>query len=713
MQSKGWCFHKLDNLFEAFRENPGVLSYINQLDWTQRRLLDHSPCSKESTCVANSVDMDNYPTQHTDPNCNCKMIGADYEKVVKIIEKGQIPLISIQTNNGDISLSVEPRRYSSRYIAISHVWADGLGNPKENALPECQLRRLKNYLDNLPVSRENPIFNLGPYTLDPLRLRISKSAHNRNRFWMDTLCIPVKNEHEHLRNKSIAQMAMIYALCVQVLVLDKTLDRSVASSTEVLARILCSSWMERSWTLQEGYLGTECVYQFVDFSLSPMHEWNTSGDQNYKTSSTIFSTPQGEEKRIFRELYKSLWNKLLAEWSMNRKGKARWRNFLDPNESPAHFMQSWNELAIRSTTYAQDTHLILGNLLGFKMNFLECQDEETIMETIFTAHTWTSTNLPMSILFNNGRRVKSTKDHKNRWVPAAPSRYLLKNKMASLSIRIGHNGMRINRIEQEKILVALKVMTPTTISTITVGNTSAIIQVHHSCLESDEFNFEKYWGTCLILETPVLTPGMRCAAALCYVSCKMGNWKIDQRDDDPFIKLPFRLHGPDMTLVYHSPVFIYVPRLTSAQQHVDNIKGSDSTFWYFPMFSTFWHFPMFSTAVLGYGKKTPSVVLLIYLDIPIEPPTQFSHSVRRSQRNTAIQFKHFYLITALSTLSVVILIFVYAKVHNHPLTLSADNGVASMLLSMSFMIPLVIFLFSFVRRYDPIYYWIWERSFSV
>ena len=32
---------------------------------------------------------------------------------------------------------------NSRCVAISHVWADGLGNSTDNILPECQVSRIQ------------------------------------------------------------------------------------------------------------------------------------------------------------------------------------------------------------------------------------------------------------------------------------------------------------------------------------------------------------------------------------------------------------------------------------------------------------------------------------------------------------------------------------------------------------------------------------------
>jgi hypothetical protein len=128
------------------------------------------------------------------------------------------------------------------YVAISHVWAHGLGNPRENALPTCQLLALNTKLSRLGSN---------PYQL----------------FWMDTLCIPVTPAN--LRKQIIDSMASIYAMADCVLVLGACLMS--LSGTDLIdnsiSYILCCVWMRRSWTLQERLLSRRCIFQFRDEAL--------------------------------------------------------------------------------------------------------------------------------------------------------------------------------------------------------------------------------------------------------------------------------------------------------------------------------------------------------------------------------------------------------------------------------------------------------------
>lgn len=103
-----------------------------------------------------------YETKHVTVDCECSLISVPYDRLIQIIRDGGIPLLSINDDNG----AVQPRRievYScgrnAMYTAISHIWIDGLGNPKENGVPLCQSARLKaqflalrNIFEHLDVS---------------------------------------------------------------------------------------------------------------------------------------------------------------------------------------------------------------------------------------------------------------------------------------------------------------------------------------------------------------------------------------------------------------------------------------------------------------------------------------------------------------------------------------------------------------------------------
>lgn len=85
-------------------------------------------------------------------------------------------------------------------------------------------------------------------------------------FWMDTLCVPVSDEHKELRKQTINQMREIYEGADRVLLLDSWLEELSLSSSiyEKATRICLSNWQHRLWTLQEGVLAQQLSIQFKD-----------------------------------------------------------------------------------------------------------------------------------------------------------------------------------------------------------------------------------------------------------------------------------------------------------------------------------------------------------------------------------------------------------------------------------------------------------------
>ena len=112
---------------------------------------------------------------------------------------------------------------------------------------------------------------------------------------MDTFCIPRGKDYRETRLKAIDQMAMVFASASYVLILDTTLSptsypkmspvdmfdplaigvdpiqplyirdsRSYHLATQVRARIMCSPWAGRGWTLQEAVLAHDTRFALND-----------------------------------------------------------------------------------------------------------------------------------------------------------------------------------------------------------------------------------------------------------------------------------------------------------------------------------------------------------------------------------------------------------------------------------------------------------------
>ncbi|KAI0749838.1 hypothetical protein C8Q80DRAFT_1164244 [Daedaleopsis nitida] len=251
---RGWCDSELGLLdhHELF-----VASLLER-----PRARSHSSCT-DRLCYAYQTDEATYQTAHVDEGCTCDFVGAQTEELTDVLSQGNVPAVVI-TENLEV-LVVRSDQYP--YIAISHVWADGLGNPRDNALPACQLRRLREFVSALHGT-QSPT---SPAEYGTLAAKArSGFAHTPTStplgpvtpvaLWIDTLCVPVHPIAKTYRKKAIELMGRTYNDARAVLVLDRELEivnSATAAFLELGIRILCSGWMKRLWTFQEATLASE------------------------------------------------------------------------------------------------------------------------------------------------------------------------------------------------------------------------------------------------------------------------------------------------------------------------------------------------------------------------------------------------------------------------------------------------------------------------
>lgn len=231
----GWCPNEIFMLSKEFDNTGLVFASVLKRPFSDK--LSHKMCNDER-CLALQTSEDDYETKHEDGCTSCTNIIIDQRKICLILKDGGIPVVYIPIfpEDGEPP-KVRTTDYnvnSLDYIAISHVWAHGLGNPKTNALPSCQLLRLKSL-------SAKPMFT-------------TKGSFQQPAFWIDTLCIPVNPQFKAMRKLAIARLAATYRQARQVLVLDADLQPCSrrCSRTELATRIVCSGWLRRLWTLQES-----------------------------------------------------------------------------------------------------------------------------------------------------------------------------------------------------------------------------------------------------------------------------------------------------------------------------------------------------------------------------------------------------------------------------------------------------------------------------
>jgi len=465
MLDAGWCPYWTKIYCERFP--PAVIYCLSGL---RRSRHDHGACSLDQPCAIYDVDYNNYETKHA-VGCQrqtCLFKGPDVKQLESIVAKGGIPLIrfskkikpedgqlpSVQLDDATIprgnpgtadgaviEIDVVEHTFGRPFIAISHVWAGGLGHFGANTLPQCQLRFLyerarqceqKRYgLDIFSSVRElmrehteeNPWLKAMNRMADKIlldwfpRFILGATAEDTSTLylWIDTLCIPADpavTNLWHLKRKAIDKMAQIYALAMHVLVIDETvqtLSCKENSNIAIAGMLMTCPWMSRCWTFQEACLSREFSFLLQDQLINP-RKWRLAEQQIDISGRTGFSV-ENSLMREFLSIFRGMPD-VLNEGA----------HYAHQNHPLSQFILVWNGLAIRRTSLPEDTHGILAVLLGLSVQEIFLgqsgtpRDPSQRMLAILRAqHT-----LPLSMLYfpypENTPLCEGCK-----WVPRFPS----------------------------------------------------------------------------------------------------------------------------------------------------------------------------------------------------------------------------------------------------------------------------------------------------
>ena len=228
----GWCPSEISLVQEGLDDTSGA--FASQIS-RGRLEANHSQCSVNK-CLAFDFVTEQYSTKH-DIGCQgCQHVGIDGRELSSILRRERAPRAVLQLANSNQTPSIKlTLRGSERYVAISHVWSDGLGNPSANSLPACQLLRLHRMVAGLGID----------------------FADRKLAIWIDSLLVPVEKGHE--KRLALTQLCEYYQAAEKVLVLDSDLLQASQACTkeEQITRIFFSTWMRRLWTLEEGILSRE------------------------------------------------------------------------------------------------------------------------------------------------------------------------------------------------------------------------------------------------------------------------------------------------------------------------------------------------------------------------------------------------------------------------------------------------------------------------
>jgi hypothetical protein len=280
MKLDGWCPRTLHVLKGQLKSSATSMlsAYKSHNDFTRNKAT-HENCTAEEPCQVTSVDQHGeYETRHhikCEKN-ECQLIGPSVSLIIEEIEKDNFPLLVYEQG----VIQVRPYKAHEKYAIISHVWADGYGNPSKNQLWECQLKYFQKLFNKMPGRPPG-----SPHTC----------------FWIDTLAIPVEKEHKLARQRAIRKIHDIYTHARYTVVIDNGLTQMGPDLNyeNTAMKILASGWMRRLWTLQEAYLSRRLFFAFKDEQLKNLDDLE---DQYPKASDILTSNIPTAARNYFHSM---------------------------------------------------------------------------------------------------------------------------------------------------------------------------------------------------------------------------------------------------------------------------------------------------------------------------------------------------------------------------------------------------------------------------
>ena len=236
MLPAGWCPYLVSTQFLTSIDELSLLSRIlREKPFIREAPDEHAKCT-EAGCALHTIDIATYSAHHVAPHCYCAKVAPPLQDIMKLLSEGDSATVPVVVWDG-MRLRVQPA-VDGQYIAISHVWADGLGAFSEVGLPACQIARLA--------------------------ALVKEAIPETGAFWMDSLCVP---REPIMRSHALRLLPKTYKDAGKVLVLDARVRAQCSKGRpweENLFNIVMSGWARRLWTAQEGVLARRLLFEFSD-----------------------------------------------------------------------------------------------------------------------------------------------------------------------------------------------------------------------------------------------------------------------------------------------------------------------------------------------------------------------------------------------------------------------------------------------------------------
>ncbi|KAL1938911.1 hypothetical protein VTO73DRAFT_11064 [Trametes versicolor] len=346
MHRAGWCKNMISERFTTGLQGLHIALNLALLPPYIRTSIDeHSTCTESSCTIMSITDISSYVVRHVDSSCHCAYVQPPLPDITRLLCKGIVPVVVYRGGK----LQVLPAD-DNAYVAISHVWVDGMGSTTEEGLPTCVVERIAR------LARE-----LLPQT---------------GAFWLDSLCVP--GGRMDSRKQAIKLMAQTYRDAAKVLVIDegiRSLCGPGVTVRDALYRISTSGWSRRVWTLQEGLLARELYFEFshgpedIEEALR-IKEYRLSRSENIPGTS---SASDGIDMHAFDDtttsnkpaLFRSLFGSYVPLLGFRVKF---WRSSRVFRDIPLY--EVIKLLAMRETSRAEDETIAISSLLPLNVEAL-------------------------------------------------------------------------------------------------------------------------------------------------------------------------------------------------------------------------------------------------------------------------------------------------------------------------------------------------------
>jgi hypothetical protein len=201
MKDRGWCVSDISRLEAKYKSVQGL--YVARMMDKSLPSRNHENCT-EFICRYFQINMGAFQFQHQGDGCLCEALQVDNDELTRMLRKDDtVPLLRLTGDLYHLKAELIESKLDVAYVAISHVWADGLGNPNSNSLHRCKLHHLREVvasIDNHDIGNEN----------------------NAPFIWLDTLCCPAEDGDG--KQLAIEKIRVVYQNAKHVSYLFLTLD---------------------------------------------------------------------------------------------------------------------------------------------------------------------------------------------------------------------------------------------------------------------------------------------------------------------------------------------------------------------------------------------------------------------------------------------------------------------------------------------------------